>query len=421
MAENLVDMLQTALSATFAADVAKYLGESGTTTRSAVGAAVPALLTGILHQGSIPSGAAELLQRISDPQIDTGLTGNIGSWLDSGPMTSSLLAQGSGLLGMLFGNRTGGVAEAIGSASGMNISSASTLLSLAAPAVLAYLKRYITQNRLDANGLANLLAGQRDNLQGRLDDRLSNALGFASPAALLAGLGSGMTGQAAASAGRVADTARGIGRGAEQTAAALAETSAPISWRPWFWGAMAAAAVVLIAFFSYWTKPVEQSAETAQSIATTVTKAAKSLDLPGGMKINVTAGGFVDSLTAFLNSKDVTLNRSFTFDELQFDPGSATLRPVSNAQLEQLAAVLKAYGTVLVSVAGYTDNTGDPARNQRLSAERAAAVKRALVNQGVAASRVADEGFGPERPIASNDTEDGRAKNRRVELVVLKR
>src|SRR5262245_21908540 len=177
MAENLVDMIQTALSTTFAGDVAKHLGESGTITRSALGAAVPALLAGIMRQGSTPSGASDLLRRISDPQIDTGLTGNISSWLDSGPKTSSLLSQGSGLLGMLFGNRMAGVAEAVSSVSGMNSSSASTLFGLAAPAVLAYLKRYISQNRLDANGLASLLAGQRDNLRGRVDDRVSNALG----------------------------------------------------------------------------------------------------------------------------------------------------------------------------------------------------------------------------------------------------
>jgi outer membrane protein OmpA-like peptidoglycan-associated protein len=195
----------------------------------------------------------------------------------------------------------------------------------------------------------------------------------------------------------------------------------PVTRRPRFWGALAAAAVALILFFSYWTVPVEQTAQTAQNLASTVSRVVKSLDLPGGMKIDVTAGGFVDTLTTFLNTKDVTLNRSFTFDELQFDPGSATLSPVSHLQLEQLAAVLKAYRTVLVSVAGHTDNAGDAAANLRLSAQRAAAVKEALVGEGVAATRVTDEGYGSERPIASNDTEDGRARNRRVELVVLKR
>ncbi|HEY1334136.1 MAG TPA: DUF937 domain-containing protein, partial [Myxococcaceae bacterium] len=206
MAENLVDMLQIALSRTFAGDVAKHLGESGTTTRSALGAAVPALLAGLLQHGATPAGAAELQRRVTDPQIDIGLTGNVGSWLADGPKMAGLLSQGSGLLSWLFGSRTGAVAEAVGSASGMTIASASTLLSLAAPAVFALLKRYLSQNRLDAGGLSGLLAGQRDNLRGQMDERVGRALGVATPAALLASFASGMTERAAVGAARVTAT-----------------------------------------------------------------------------------------------------------------------------------------------------------------------------------------------------------------------
>jgi outer membrane protein OmpA-like peptidoglycan-associated protein len=430
MAENLVDMLHIALNRTFAGDVAKHLGEPGTSTRAALDAAVPALLAGLLQRGGTPAGAAELQRRVNDSQIDIGLTGNIRSWLDDGPKMAGLLSQGSSLVSWLFGERTGNVAEAIGSASGMKISSASTLLALATPAVFALLKRYLSQNRLDAGGLAGLLAGQRDNLRTQLDEGVSRALGSASPAALLAGLAAHMTGSAPTAAGRVADDARDPGRGARQTATTAvavagdvptAAPARPAARRSWLWGTLAALAAALIFFFSYRTAPVEHTARTAQNLASSVTRAVKALDLPGGMKIDVTAGGFVDTLTTFLNSRDVTLNRSFTFDELEFDPGSARLSPVSHAQLQQLAAVLKAYRTVLISVAGHTDNIGSASANLRLSAQRAAAVKQALVEQGVAATRVADEGFGSERPITTNDTEVGRAKNRRVELVVLKR
>ena len=423
MADNLVDMLQIALNRTFAGDVARHLGESGTTTRSALEAAVPALLAGLLERVAAPAGAAEVQRRVVGPQIDIGLTGNIGSWLDDGSKTAGLLSQGSQLLSWLFGNRLGSVAEAIGSASGMKISSASTLLSLAAPAVFALLKRYLSQNRVDAGGLPGLLAGQGDLLRTKLDDRVSRALGYATPTVLVASLAAGVAASAPTAAGRVAAAADAVGGSARETAAAASAAghADAITRRPWFLVALAAGAAALIFFLSYLTVPVEQTARTAQNLASSVTRAVKAVDLPGGMKIDVTAGGFVDTLATFLNSKDVTLNRSFTFDELQFDPDSARLSPVSHAQLEQLAAVLKAYRTVLISVAGHTDNRGDASANLRLSAQRAAAVKEALVGQGVAPTRVTDEGFGSERPIASNDTEDGRARNRRVELVVLKR
>ena len=430
MAENLVDMLKIALNRTFVGDVAKHLRESGTTIRSALDAAVPALVAELLQQSGTPAGAAAIQRRVNDPQIDIGLTGNIGGWLDDGLRMAGLLSQGSSLVSWLFGNRTGHVAEAVGLASGMKISSASTLLALATPAVFALLKRYLSQNRIDAGGLTSLLAGQRDNLQTQLDDGVSRALGSASPAALLAGLAASVSGSAATAVARAADTEPRQTTNAAYPAAGDVPAEAPVRpivRRPWLWGTLAAVAAVLIFFFSYWTVPVEPPARTSRTarsalnLATSVSRVVKALDLPDGMKLDVTAGGFVDTLTTFLKSKDVTLNRSFTFDELQFDPGSARLSPVSKPQLEQLAAVLKAYRTVLISVAGHTDNSGDPSANLRLSAQRAAAVKEALVGQGVAAARVTDEGFGSERPIASNDTEDGRTKNRRVELVVVKR
>src|SRR4029450_2600204 len=250
MAENLVDMLQIALNRTFTGDVAKHLREPGTTTRSALDAAVPALLAGLLQQGGTATGAADLQRRVNDPQIDIGLTGHSRSWVADRP-------------------RGGNVAEAIGSASGMKMSSASTLLALATPAVFALLKRYLSQNRLDAGGLASLLVGQCDNLRTQLDDGVGRALGFASPAALPAGLASSANGSAAVAARRVSDTARDVGRSAQQTATtgyaaageALTEASAvPITRRPWLWGTLAAVAVALIFFFSYWTVPVEQTA-----------------------------------------------------------------------------------------------------------------------------------------------------------------
>jgi OOP family OmpA-OmpF porin len=67
---------------------------------------------------------------------------------------------------------------------------------------------------------------------------------------------------------------------------------------------------------------------------------------------------------------------------------------------------------------GHTDNTGTPEANQKLSLDRADAVSQMLVTGGVAADRITTAGYGQDRPIASNDTEEGRAKNRRLELTV---
>jgi len=429
MIENLVETIQSALTSKLAGDASGYLGESAATTRSAVSAAIPAVLAGLAQQSSTAAGAAKIFNTITGPQIDSGLADGLGGWLGEGTKTAGLLSQGSTLLRGLFGDRTGAISESISSLSWMKISSVSTLLSLSLPAIFAWLKRYLAQGRMDAGSLAGLLAGQGEYLRPRLDDRVTSALGFATPAALLASLASGVTGGAAAAAARVADVGRAVGSGAARTADAAygaaggtVDRARPEGMsRGWLWGLLGVAALVLITLFSYWRSPVEQTASTVQAVSTSVARAVKSLDLPGGIKIDVTEGGFVDSLAGFLASKDTTVGRSFTFDDLHFETGSATLTPASDRQLDTLAAVLKAYGDVAVNVAGYTDNTGDPAANKKLSADRAAAVKQVLVSKGIAAPRITDEGFGADKPIASNETEEGRSKNRRVELVVMKR
>jgi len=83
-----------------------------------------------------------------------------------------------------------------------------------------------------------------------------------------------------------------------------------------------------------------------------------------------------------------------------------------------LAQILNAYPNAQVQLSGHTDNTGAPDANRTLSLDRANAVKQMLVNRGVGADRIATNGLGQDRPIASNDTEQGRAQNRRLELTV---
>ena len=95
--------------------------------------------------------------------------------------------------------------------------------------------------------------------------------------------------------------------------------------------------------------------------------------------------------------------------------------PGSTRTLDEVATVLKAYPEAEVVVEGHTDATGVPADNQRLSLERADAVKSALVARGVSADRIKTAGLGQDRPVASNGTVEGRAKNRRTELVVTRR
>ena len=105
-----------------------------------------------------------------------------------------------------------------------------------------------------------------------------------------------------------------------------------------------------------------------------------------------------------------------TLPSSTFDSGSSQIKPQSKASLDKVANTLNQDATVQINIAGHTDNVGTAAANQQLSEERASSVRNYLEERDVASSRMSITGFGSSRPIASNDTEEGRAKNRRVDI-----
>jgi OOP family OmpA-OmpF porin len=102
---------------------------------------------------------------------------------------------------------------------------------------------------------------------------------------------------------------------------------------------------------------------------------------------------------------------------LNFDTDKTDLRPDAQPVTAEIVKLLKADPALKLTVEGHTDNAGTPAHNQALSSGRASAVVAALRAQGIAADRLIAKGYGQNKPIADNASEDGRAKNRRVELV----
>jgi outer membrane protein OmpA-like peptidoglycan-associated protein len=111
-----------------------------------------------------------------------------------------------------------------------------------------------------------------------------------------------------------------------------------------------------------------------------------------------------------------TLRVALSSDVL-FDSGSSALRPGAEDKLREVARVLVRYPRTRLEVIGHTDSRGSEASNQTLSERRAAAVREVLVREGVSADRITTRGAGEGRPVATNDTPEGRAMNRRVEIV----
>ncbi len=104
---------------------------------------------------------------------------------------------------------------------------------------------------------------------------------------------------------------------------------------------------------------------------------------------------------------------------IEFEPGNSSLTASGRQTLELLAPLLLRLGARSFEVTGHTDGVGSRPQNIALSAARADAVKTFLVGKGIAADKIATSGAGPDRPLAANDTPDGRARNRRIELRVV--
>ena len=102
---------------------------------------------------------------------------------------------------------------------------------------------------------------------------------------------------------------------------------------------------------------------------------------------------------------------------IYFDTASATIKPESEPALVEIVKLLNGSPALKVYVVGHTDNVGRLESNLKLSSDRAASVVKAIVARGVAASRLKPAGVGPYSPVASNDTDGGKGKNRRVEFV----
>lgn len=103
-----------------------------------------------------------------------------------------------------------------------------------------------------------------------------------------------------------------------------------------------------------------------------------------------------------------------------FDTSKATIKAESTAKLDEIVKVMNEYSNANFKLEGHTDSTGNAAKNLQLSKDRAAAVKDYLIAKGVSADRLSSEGYGITKPIASNKTVEGRAQNRRVEIIVVK-
>ena len=393
MSESLFASLLHTLDKGATSQIAGSLGESEQSISKGLESSIATVLGGMASKSEDPGA----LRRILD-LVPSSLGGISWSNLAAGlsDPTSPLIGSGNRILSGLFGSSESAVTTAVGRDSGVGPGTAGTLLAMAAPMVMSFLGKRVRDEGMSMNSLGTLLHKESATIRSALPVGLSDL--FWPRAA------------AAAAAPVVAQSVR-------------RESGFP-SWG----AALALGALALGCFwlFSHGRRPIANISTAATGTASRLADEASGVGdlvkgrLPNGRSLKIPDNPAESRMLVFVQDPNARVSQAswFDFDRLTFDSGSATLRPESKEQLDDVAAILVAFPNVRTDIAGYTDGIGNAERNLELSRARADSVKAELVARGVPPGRLSTEGYGEQNSAADNSTEMGRARNRRVWLLI---
>jgi outer membrane protein OmpA-like peptidoglycan-associated protein len=416
MSINVLDLAKSYFNNSVIDRLSALTGENSSNIKSAIGSILPALLGGIMQRASTTPGANEVMNLVNEQHVPS-LLDNLPDFLGDNKNTQNLLSTGEALVPSILGSRANLVMDSIGSSTGLKTSSVSSLISLSAPILLNIIGAPYKSSGMGLSGLTSMLMEQKESVLSALPAGLLKLLNFTD-------LGD-FKGNQKNSVPERQDT----------------NESSSSSWLPWILALLALLAIT-------WGVKTCQKEKiepmvTEEIIDSTTTKVTDTFDsltakvesgleklgaffkrkLPNGVELNIPELGIENNLIKFIedSGKPVDKTTWFNFDRITFETGSARLGAQSLEQIKNLAEILKAYPNTNLKVGGYTDNTGDSAINLKLSTDRANAVKAAIEQEGITKDRIEAEGYGKEYPVASNETEEGRAMNRRIAVRVTKK
>ena len=425
MAFNLLNTVSGLFNNELISKAASSFGESEGGIQKAIGGVIPSVLAGLLTKASTGSTGASSVLDLAKQAAGSGILGNLGGLLGGGggSTASSLMS----MAGSLFGDKLSNITNMISNFSGIKSSSANSLVSLAAPAALGSLGKYANESGLNAGGLLSFLNTQKDSIL----NAVPSGLGLASA------LGLGSLGDIG---NKLSNAVSNFAGGARQAADSAADAAK--SGSRWLLPLL----LILLAIAAIWyfmrgcnkgdsaatmvdtTVAAPAVVDTAAKVATAPARETLKVTLPDGTVLDAYKGGIEDRLVVFLNSDwsklsgDSLKKTWFDFDDLNFETGSATITPESQKQVNNIAAIIKAFPKVKFKVGGYTDKTGDAAANKKLSQDRATATSNAIKAAGAnAAQLLPPEGYGSQFAMAAADaSDDERKMDRRISISVRK-
>jgi outer membrane protein OmpA-like peptidoglycan-associated protein len=446
--------------------VASHLGESNDGITKAIGGIFPSLL------GSMMGAKQEDHSMLSGLLSQAGnlgggnLVGDLLGGLTGGNNNSGISGIGSSLVSGLLGNKMGGAVSLISNLAGIKSGSSSSLMSIGGSLLASFLGKKMIGENMNFGGIMNMITGQKDEIMKAAPAGFASTLG-------LGNLFGDAKETVADATSTVTNTAKTVTSAATAVTGGNDDNNSGGGMK-WLWPLLILAGVGLGAWAllkgcnkdEAATASTEEVTTTTDATATTTDATTTTMDsatattttdaaattttttdaaattaaatpaaaavesikvkLTNGTELNANKGGVEDKLVAFLNDPAAKLSTDggkdwFDFDNLNFDLGKSTITKASMVQIDNLAAILKAYPGLKIKVGGYTDKKGDDAGNMKLSQSRADAVFAALKAKGANTAQLTKaEGYGETlATVAETANDEARRADRRTAVKVV--
>ncbi len=409
MSFNVLDTVRSLFNDEIVSKAASALNEKETSISKAISGIVPSIIGGIVSKASSGDHGPGTILDLARSAANTGVAGSLTNAFDT---NSNLLSKGWEMLKTIFGDKLNSVIAAVSNYAGIKESTSSSLMSMVAPAALSVIGQHVQQNNLNSSSLSSWLASEKSKII----------------AAIPNGLGSSLTGLLGLSA--IDKTVSSAAHNGEDN---IEKTGNSMKFLlPLFLGILAV--ILLIYFFkgcngadttNAGTDTLQEHVKADTTAVVAPAPESIKVKLPNRIELDAYKGGIEDKLVAFLMTDYSKLGEDslkkiwFDFDNLTFKLGSAEITPESQHQIDNIAAILKAFPKAKIKIGGYTDKTGNEPVNKKLSGDRATAVKVALDKASVGAQIIGAEGYGSDFAVyPATAPESDRVHDRHVSVSV---
>ena len=452
MSLNLMDSIKNEVTSTVIDKISNFLGESRGNTSNAVTAAIPAILAFFSERARTDDGASSLINLATDSGLSSLFSGS--SFTDVFEKNrDSLMAKGNSMLISLFGDKEAKLSHEIANYANIGKESSDGILASILPLIMSVIGSKVSGQGLDASSLSRLFDGERDSIFSAIPAGLASLGGILG----LSNWGDRVTDTVSATTTRVTDTVNervdtGRVHVQEDRETRIVEEDNNGGFMKWLLPILGILAALALLWFL-----MKQCNNEADPVVTNDTIAVDTVndvdivtpvvdvrgdydsvnnrfvyDLGADREITLADGTVLTvgdnstewKLYDFITNDGNTVSDDktqgwITLDRVYFETGSNNLTAESRAQLDNIAAIMKAYPNASAKFGGYTDNAGSDDVNVPLSNDRATAVMNDVVNAGIDASRVEAEGYGAQHFVCpANDTPACMAQNRRVDIRV---